>query len=277
MKSTGIDSVDELLSGGLPDGIVDIYGEPSSGKSAFGACLIKQAASEGRPVVLVHTTPLDKDRYLELAVPGDTTLATAPDWKTLGDVFSEVIRNTENLLLVVDSASALEASVNTERSLSKISYADNRAECLEALENLSNACAETNATVVLISEARAVLGRINKIRSALGMDTHLTARLYFKIAETKSAYGKVAYRKVDITVERNKSAPPGKKTQIHIFSKDGIDKYLELLKYLISTRKIVQKGAYWVTRSGSLLGPGYEKASEQLKEIYEKSNSEDRQ
>ena len=273
MKSTGVVSLDEVLSGGLPVGVVDIYGEPSSGKTTFGACLIKQAASEDRPVVLVHTTPLDKDRYLELGVPADTTIATAPDWKTLGDVFSELILSTENLLVIVDSASALESSSNVALPLHRINHFDNKSECLEALRKLDKACTETNGTVVLISENRAVLGRINKLRSALGTDVCLTARLNFKVAEVKSAYGKVAYRKVNVTVERNRCSPPGKVVQLHVFSEGGIDTYLELLKHLIATKKVTQKGAYWVTKSGSLLGPGYEKASAQLKELYEKSSS----
>lgn len=274
MKSTGIDSVDELLSGGLPVGVVDIYGEPSSGKSAFGACLLKQAASEGRPAILIHTTPLDKDRYLELGVPGDTTIATVPDWKTLGSVFSVVIRQTENLLIVVDSASALEASANVSRALNRINYADNKTETQETIDLLGDACDETGGTVVLVSEARAVMGRINKVRSALNTDMGVTAKLSFKVAETKSAYGKVAYRKIDVLVERNRDAVPGKKTQLHVFSDAGIDRYLELLKYLISTKKVMSKGAYWVTKAGTLLGPGYERASQQLKELHEKGDSQ---
>lgn len=277
MKSTGVPTIDAILSGGLPDGLVDVYGEAGSGRSAFGACLLKQAAYEGRAALLVSTTPLEKDRLLSLGVPKDTLVATVDSWFSLGNTFGRVLEEVPNFLLVVDTASALEDVLNRDRALQDLDMnllSEERGECLV---RMANAAKKYDGTVVLINEARARLGS-RSIRSALSSsarhDGLLSAKLKFQVVETKTAYGALAFKKVRVSVERSRFSPPGREAVVHLFANAGIDKWIEYLKQQVLDGRLTPRGgSYWMTGSGDFIGPGLARAAEQLREKYEEGNS----
>lgn len=278
MKSTGIPTVDVLLRGGFGSGIVDLYGEPSAGKSAFGASLLKQASLEGRPALLVYTTALDKEFYLGAGVPRSLDVMSAGTWGDLEKVLPEILVRSENLLVVIDSATALESLATVDMTLSEATDKQNvsaeAAEKLETIAHLRAAALSSDSTVVLISEARSsfVGGRV---RSALGKRCYelVSTSLQFSVVEMRTSYGRLDVRKVRIDVKKNAYAPPTGSVEVSVYN-DGIRKYYELLKRLIQANKVEQRGSYWVLRkSGIMLGPGYAKAAEQL-EAYAKGSSD---
>jgi RecA/RadA recombinase len=271
MNDTGLLPINAILRGGLPTGLVDIFGETGAGKTAFCAGLVKQASAEGRQALWVATTPIEKNALLRMGVPQNVPVVKAVHWSALTEVLVAAFTATPQLLVIIDSATGLETQVSTEDMVGNTDPVENLRELYKALALISEAAQPTGGTLVLISEVRAVMNSRNRVRSALphACGGLLTARLQFRIVELKSAYGEVHYKKVSVKVLNNLLCPPGGEWVLHNFVRTGFDPWLERLKWGIAQGTIINKGAYWVLENGTLVGPGYSKAVAQLKEEYE--------
>ena len=271
MKPFGIASLDALLCGGLPCGVVDLCGPESSGKTALGASLITEAQRLGRPALLVSTTELDVPRYLAMGLDPDTPIAMNVDtWRELGILLRTAFNHVPDLLAVVDCASVLESTVNYG---GLVGADDNKAaynEIVNAIEGLQLIAERNNCTAVLINEVRDRMDFRGQVRSALGVAMHtVTAQLTISRVITVSLYGRIAYKKTTVKLTRSNSAPPNGICTIHVFPLTGVDKWYELLKYYIECGIAVPKGSYWVLDDGTQIGPGFTKATKQLRELNE--------
>lgn len=277
MISTGIPTVDIILRGGLHSGVIDLYGESGTGRTAFGASLFRQASLEGRPSLLVCAGYLEKEFLSSAGVPSTQPVMTVNSWLELGRVLPEILVRMGSLLVVLDSATALEGSVDAQLTTAEVTLREQACIRADALKAIRTAAKASDGVVVLVSEGRACIGSAG-IRSALGVSCaeYIDTALKFSQIESHVEYGRLAYKRVAISVVRNKHAPPTGEAVVHVFP-DGIHKHYEQLKLLIQTKKVESRGSYWVfPKTGIMLGPGYDKAAKQLEE-YDTGNRTDRQ
>lgn len=260
MFAFGIKPLDNLLGGGVPAGITDIFGEPSTGKTTLGACLLRQASTLGRPCVLITADP---SRYTGLP---DLPVVQVSTWSALAETIGELV--IKDLLVVVDRP--LESSINAGKGLAEQDYQEGYQEIIDALCFMHKVLMNHSSSLVLLSEARQDgFG----IRSAIGKaDREVDAQICLKQVSSTMVYGVTTLRKILFRVCRNKARPPGGTWEFVLHRKDGVDPGLEHLRYLIETGAAIPVGSRWklentLISGRPLLGPGYKLAAEQLTKL----------
>lgn len=265
---TGLAGIDHFL-GGLPSGIVDLYGDHSVGKTALAAQLLRRARQDGNPAILVRVVPLDRDWALQLGVPADVPVLTPGNWATAGLAMLAILENTRDCCIVVDSAAGLETSGETLTRLGLLDQRERHAELERVMQMLSWPALAGNSTVVLLSEERDVL-LTRKKRSSLRVDPRrTTARIRLVQLKMETAYGHLHHKQIEWRSEKAKACPPDSRYTLHLFPDRGFDTAFELLKCWIATGQAVRRGAMWELEDGSRVGPGFARAAEQLRERYE--------
>ncbi len=270
MPNSGLASIDNQL-GGLPAGIIDLYGDAGTGRSAFGAAALAQACREGRPALLISSVPLDTNRMQVLGVPADLPVVFPETWYEAGRVLEIFLRDTREATVVFDTATGLESASEEGAPLTEEpKHLERWLEINSTLRNISFGTISRKSCLILINEARAIMGTRTKLRSAMSSAdfTRFAARIQLSVAESVAEYGVLAYKKINYTVERSRALPPGTMTQLHLFSSTGFDRHYDMLKWACATGAAVRKGTYWIMQDGTRLGPGFEVATQQLREKY---------
>ena len=270
MFSSGLPTLDALLLGGYTAGIVELYGETGAGVTSLCAAAIKCAARTGRPCLFVHVTPIDKQRLLQLGVPPNIPVLQCTDWETTQTVIVRAMQRMHGVLTVIDGFSAIETQAELATDLMEEAPRSESGNKYRLIRDLAEVARGTNSTVLVTSEARAVLGR-RGIRSAMsGVNDYVTTQLKLTQVEVRLEYEKLHHKKVRVDVTRSKTIPPGGSSHLYLFGKTGFDPYFDMLKYMIRTGAATRKGTYWILDTGERLGPGYETAAKQLEEQCER-------
>lgn len=264
---TGLAGIDHFL-GGLPAGIVDIYGDAGVGKSALAAQLLAHAGRDGRTALLVCTVPTDLQRMRELGVPPCTPVFLPESWAQMGVVLANILHDTPDCLVVIDSSAGLETTAETEQRLGTVDQRARRVEIEEVLTTLSWAALGSNSTVVMLSELRDIQ-RTRKTGSSLRQfdRRRFTARIELTQVKYVAAYGKMHHKVVRWRTVRSRNCPPETTYTLHLFDQTGFDRHFEMLKCWTATGQVTRRGSMLELENGVRLGPGYENATQQLRAL----------
>lgn len=114
---SGADGFDDLIGGGMERRIIiQIYGEPGSGKSTIATCAACSVLRSGRGVILIDSEGFSAERFSQIAGPEAGELARSlyvyepVDFDQQGlmvDQCEAILRQNEIGLLVADSITAL--------------------------------------------------------------------------------------------------------------------------------------------------------------------------
>ncbi|MCH7714244.1 MAG: hypothetical protein IIC99_11545 [Chloroflexi bacterium] len=156
-KSTGLESLDGLLGGGIfPRSLVILAGAPGTGKSILGFHMMAQAVLEGASALLVSTTlqPIAKlrEQYAGLTFLGPTGVFDAFELLDLDpDVPSEALNRILNSIVQrVQEKNVGMAVIDSFRAISDI--ADSRRQIWRFLGTLSAQLVEHDFVAVLVGE-----------------------------------------------------------------------------------------------------------------------------
>lgn len=168
--STGISEIDAILGdgNGLPRGtIIEICGEPQSGKTHIGLSLISSAQKSGyrcaflnvenafyKPrAVAIGVDVTDKDKF-ELYENIETA-------ETYGNLLSAMVKSGEYGVIVVDSINALVPEDEAKKGLDENTMMGGHARLINRLfRKLLSPCATTNTIVIVINQFRTGQGKI---------------------------------------------------------------------------------------------------------------------
>lgn len=107
-SKTGLPSLDAHLGGGLPSGVVEVFGPESSGKTLLTGHFIAEAQRLGRMVFWCVTEKPDTAYMQNIGVDLEKLVAIwGPDPGAVADIIATCLSIEEGALLVLDSSSAL--------------------------------------------------------------------------------------------------------------------------------------------------------------------------
>ena len=167
--STGIDSLDYLLGGGIPQGtICEVCGKEGSGKSSFGIHMLGQVQKLGGLACLIDTEvggAGDKYRYDSFGVDTKKALVTVEDLAEKAFAQIEKIANyvqkkniTVPSIIVLDSIAGLTTRAEQEADYDSNNVALTARMIKKGLQRTKTLCRETNFAVLAINQVRQKIG-----------------------------------------------------------------------------------------------------------------------
>ena len=263
---TGVCQLDEALLGGLPVGVSEIVGGDACGKTSLCLSVMREASLDGHPTALVYTEGLPDKVYFTAAGPDDCIVAT-PRFGEAGieAAFSALVNGAK--VIVIDSLSNLETFTELGYIVgSREPYAQKKL-IFHGLSALREEAIEREALVLVTSQLRVPIGALvpTPVSSFEGIINNIcSTRIRSRKEQIRTEYGELAYAKIEFSIFRSLSVPPGGKAYGFIFNQRGFDRDFELLRALIANDLLQQSGAYFVDPEGQTIGPGYTEAAEQV-------------
>lgn len=281
--STGSFSLDNLLGGGIPVGrLIEIYGEPSQGKSTISLFIAAQFQKVGKTVAYIDAeNSYDMDYASKLGV--DTSKILISQVETLESAFDVIktLAETDGVdLIIVDSVASLVPKSEIEEDSStmlKDTYAVQARLLSKALRIVSGPIARSKASLILLNQTRSNVGQIfgNKEISTGGkaIKFYSSVRLSVStIEKIKDSNSEVIGAKLKITAVKNKCAFPFKSGTVDLFFGSGIDLYGDVIDFG-EQKGIIKKSGNTYSFGEEKLGVGRENAKKALQkneELYTK-------
>jgi len=253
---TGVPSLDFCLNGGLPAGLVEVYGEESVGKTAFVAQVIKAAESK-KMTALVASESCEVDYLRQLGVNlGSLFLIQGIDARTTLNAAIDFVTRADDRLLIIDTLSALHGSYSHE------DWAGIKWQFFEEVSQVLT----SSSCVLIISQVRHVKnpgcrGYFDGVVSESRRFSDLfSASLEFSRDEVS-----VTDYELEILVHSNAYSLPSQVVRVPVVKGHGIQVDIDRLRLAVKLGVLTQVGAWYTTHAGTRLGPGAEKAADQFR------------
>jgi len=157
---TGILSLDLALGGnGIPRGrIIEIYGEPSTGKSSLALNIIKQAQNIGGQAAYVDVeNAMDSEYAKKIGVDVDNLLLSQPDTGEQAlEIVEKVVRSGIVDFVVVDSVAALVPKAEIEGNMGDSHMGLQARLMSQAMRKLTSIISKTKCSVMFINQTRCI-------------------------------------------------------------------------------------------------------------------------
>lgn len=238
--------------GGYPRGrIIEVYGQPSGGKTTLSLLAIAEAQKLGGNALYIDVEhSFSKEWASKLGVNVDTLGVTQPDnGEQALSVAEEAIKSNIVDIIVIDSVAALAPKEELEAELAQAQMGLQARMMSKALRRL---------TSLMKSDSKAVLIFINQIRSSLAMygNPNTTsggkALIFYSSvrvevskvsqSEVKDSSGGVVGHTIKAKVVKNKVAPPFREAQVALNFQSGVDRVDELATMGLTKGLIEQSG-----------------------------------
>lgn len=288
-------SLNNILGGGLPSGrIIELLGEPSSGKSLICNHIVSSFQSLGKMCLWIDVErALDPDFMGYCGVDLNKLAKVVPN--SAEEAF-EVMRtamlakdeegNPILSLVVLDSVAGLFTSDEYEKDMGQAQVGKLARFLSQSLKQITTIAAENNITVCLINQLRATnLMGYGPSKGGTGGNAipyYASVRLMVKragyIEEKKEKTGHT----MSIETVKNKTAPPFKKCEVNavyptvrngeVFA--GLDVFSDVIHLAIDNDLIKQGGAWFTLPNGekanglTKLYKHYQDHQEQFDELY---------
>jgi len=270
--STGSIQLDLALSvGGYRKGrIIELYGNPSAGKSTLCLHACANAQKQGKYCLYVDIEQsMDKFYAESLGVDLEKLLITQPG---CGEEALEIVnmfaKSGEMGLIVVDSVAALVSKKELEGEIGDSTIGLQARMMSQAMRMLSPTINEVGCTVIFTNQMRQKIGGYgnpNVTAGGLALGFYASQRIELqKITDIKDG-DKVIGVNTRATVQKNKCGPPKGKAEFAITFGKGIDKIQEIADFAISDGLLEKSGA-WIKYNGSPVAQGMNQCIAWLKE-----------
>lgn len=265
---TGLAAFDVSTCGGLPAGVVEVSGPDSSGKTAMSLSCAREAGMAGLPCVLISMQGSPDTDFVRTAGHPDVMVVQCSTGESaLHAVHTCLKRGVK--IVVLDSIANVRPSREDQLPLGEWDTSSTHM-LFHGLHLIQREAWKRDSVVLLTNEIRALQGKGRKTVPTydrlLNEVTDLRIRLARK--ETHMQFGEVDRVEVGLTVTRSSTQLPGLHTTFRLFGARGVDRDRELLEALIQRDVFVRTGAYW-KGLGDMLGPGYQRAAEQIGQRYQ--------
>ena len=263
--------LDEFLQGGLPSGVCEVIGEDASGKSTLCFSVMREASLRGLPTALIHTEGYPDKGYILRSGPSEC-LVSVPANAEAAIESAHVSLLSGCAVVVIDSLSAAESVCDQAQVVGdRVPFAARKL-AYHGLSVLRDVARERGSLVLVINQLRTpVKDLVPKPCSSFeGTINKLCAVRIKTIRETtRNEYGELAYLKVRFNIYRSLVSPPSDRAYGFLFNQKGFCREFELMRVLLSSNILNQRGAYLIGPDEESLGPGYLGAAEQIKHNFE--------
>jgi recombination protein RecA len=283
---TGCFAIDRVIGvGGLPRGrILELYGEPSSGKTATCLFLISEVQKQGGTCAFLDA---------EYSFNGDFASAIGVNTKKLfvaqpatleeaADTIRALVSTNQIDLIVVDSVAALvpKREVEGEELLAN-SMAVQAQLMSKMLRVLTGEVARSKTVLIFVNHLKEKMGVFwgDKTTTPGGKSLKFFASVRLAVSKGETIKGKNDEQigsTVKIVAQKNKVAPPWRKGAFELLYASGVNQEADTLDTAEELKVVIKEGNTYLFGSEKL-GVGREKTIEALKnnkELYEKIHKE---
>lgn len=268
---TGIYQLDEFLLGGLPSGICEVIGEDASGKSSFGLSVMREASLRGLPTSLIHTEGYPDKGYILRSGPSECMVSIPNSIEAAIEAAHLSLLNG-CAVVVIDSLSAAETICDINQFVGdRVPFAARKA-IYHGMSVLRREAVRRGSSLIIINQLRTpVKDLVPKPCSAFeGTVNDLCAvRLKTVRETTRNEYGELAYIKVRFEIFKSLVSLPCEKAYGFLFNQIGFKRHFELMRVLLSSNILDQRGAFLIGPDNETLGPGFIGAADQIKNNFE--------
>ncbi len=267
---TGIYTLDHnvLVCGGLPKGrIIEIYGNPSSGKTSLTYEVIAEEQRNGNIVAFVDAEhAMDPSYAATFGVNVDELVVSQPDGGEQAlETVEALVRSGAVSLIVVDSVAALVPTKELEGDMGDSNMGLQARLMSQACRKLRGIAAINSVTIIFINQIRSNIGGYGNPNVTTGgkaLQFYSSVRL--EISRVSGAEGQIMSggvqigHRVKIKAVKNKVGPPFRTTEVDLIYNFGFDKEADFIEYAVSLGAIEKRGA-WLFLNGKQLSQGVAK------------------
>lgn len=272
---TGCFALDRLLGcKGLPKGrIIEIFGEPSEGKSTLCLFLTAQVQKAGGTVVYIDAeNAYDASYAANMGVDQSKIMISQPS--TLEETFHtiEALVETHKIdMIVVDSVAALTPKSELEgEDMFKETMALQARLLGKALRIVTGPVSRSNTIVIFINQTRSKVGVVwgNPETTPGGKALKFFSSVRLKVSKGDKIIGTKAEEQigntVKITAVKNKVGMPFKKCKFDLYYGSGVDLVADTMD-TAEEMGIIQKEGNTYSFNETKIGVGRDKAIEALR------------
>jgi recombination protein RecA len=263
---TGSLSLDLALGGqGIPKGrVIEIFGPESSGKTTLCLHIVANAQKTGTAAFIDAEHALDPSWANRIGVDVQNLLLSQPDsGEQALEITETLVRSNAVDIIVVDSVAALVPRKEIEGEMGD-SHVGLQARLMsQALRKLTASIARSNCTVIFINQIRekigVMFGNPETTPGGRALKFYASVRIDIRrIGAIKDGADAIGNR-VRCTIQKNKVAPPYRRTEFDLMYNEGISLTGDVLDMAVE-EEIVQKAGAWFSYDEEKLGQGREAA-----------------
>lgn len=237
--------------GGFPRGrIIEIFGAPSGGKTTISLLAIAQAQKLGGRAAFIDVEHAFSVEYAKsLGINTDDLYFVQPDFGEQAlEILERLTASNEYDIIVLDSTAALLPKAEMEEEVGKQFMALQARMMSQALRKLTPIVGKTKTVVLFINQTRqnvgVMYGNPTTTPGGEALKFYSSIRLNVRrvggsdIKDGKDILGHV----INITVVKNKVAPPTKSAELTFVYGKGIDTTLDMLEYALNSNVLTVTG-----------------------------------
>lgn len=266
---SGSFALDHALGvGGYPRGrIIEMFGQPSGGKSTLSLLAIASVQKNGGVAALIDTEhAFSADWAEKLGVKVDDLIFVQPDsGEQALQIVEELVQTDKVDLLIIDSVAGLVPKSVLEAELGAQTMGVQARMLSSCLSRLTGVIGKSKAVVIFINQLRAKLGTYVPTQITPGGEAlkfYSSVRLDVKKmsqSEIKDGEDVLGHR-VEVKLVKNKVAPPFRKAEFTLRFLEGVDRVDELVTLGLKLEIIAQAGPMYTF--GAVTAKGREKLDE---------------
>lgn len=247
---TGIISLDYALGGGIPAGVVEVYGEESVGKTTLLASFIQGAQSQGRETALCMSEFFDKPRFAQMGICLDELLFLKGNGEVVLGLAADFVTRRNFRILFIDSMTGFRPEDDEF---------DAWVHMVLAWLRHTSLYVGTDSAIVMVNQVRArkskepdkmfAGGTSSAARRVAGLfDTRLELS---RESVTETTYDLV------INIVSNTLARPSRYITLPVIKDKGIDVWRDLVRMAAGVGTLTKEGS-WYYAGRNKLGQGEE-------------------
>jgi recombination protein RecA len=247
---TGSFSLDYVMGGGLPQGrIIEIFGEPSSGKTVMSLFMIKEVQKNGGKAAFIDCeNAFSIDFAQNIGVDTDKLIfSQAVVAEDVLDMVERLIETGECGIIVVDSVASMVPRKELEGEIGDAQVALMARIMSQALRMITGKAAKTKTAIVFVNQIRSKIGiqfgNPNTTSGGNALKFYASLRLEVKKDEKIKKGEEVVGNVVKVEAVKNKTAPPFRKTEFELYYNSGIDPVTDLFEFAIKQEIITRSGS----------------------------------
>jgi recombination protein RecA len=253
---TGVLSLDAALGGGFPSGAIEVFGEESVGKTTLIGHTIARAQDDEKDVILAPSEYLDLPYLKNLGVDLDKLLILTGSGERYLEAMLSLLSQKKNLILIVDSATAIRPEVDEYDNWVHMMHQWLRA----ALHFLG-----LDSCIILVNQVRAKRSIDREKFFAGGTDSaarRIAGEFSTRIELIRENVKECSYEML-VHIVSNVLAAPARHLNLPVVKGAGIDVWLDVVR-VASIVNVIETRGSWRYFGDTSLGQGEQQAVEYL-------------
>ncbi|MGQ4876263.1 MAG: recombinase RecA [Promethearchaeia archaeon] len=261
--STGCYSLDNIFGcNGVPLGrIIDIYGNPSGGKSVLAMYIVGQIQKNGGKAAWLDAEYAWSNKYAKkIGVDTKTLLLSQPETCEVAlDMVEKLVNTGELDVIVVDSTAALVPSQELKNDIEKSTVALQARLLSKGLRMITGVASRSKTIIIFISQTRDKIGVFfgPTQDSTGGKALKFYASVRLKVSKIKTLKDKndvVIGNRLRIEATKNKVGLPFRKAEIDLDFEKGIDVVGDIVDQSIKNGILLKEGNTYLCKKNKIVG-----------------------